>query len=198
MRHDFWAQNVSKMFLRPGLRPVLRWGRSQRFASFIVGFGSHLAARRGGERERRERGRDGGEGKGEEKRRWGKGGRRGGWDSAPRMINSPGQRHNRSKLTRDLRRIFVKYVDDFVVSAHCTCSLAVVCEMSAVVCAVCGTIYLHLGLLHLADLSATVLQTHLTLRHYKCKCWKCIKTDFYPVGRQFVVDCKKVSNKSCV
>jgi len=59
-----------------------------------------------------------------------------------------------------------------VVSGHCTCSLAVICEISAVVCAGCGTLYLHLGLLHLADLSTTVLQTHLTLRHQKCKCRK--------------------------
>jgi len=29
-RHDFWAQNVPKMLLRPGLRPKPRFGSSQR------------------------------------------------------------------------------------------------------------------------------------------------------------------------
>ena len=41
--------------------------------------------------------------------------------------------------------------------------------MSAAVRAGYSTLYLQLGLLHAAHLSAAVLQTHLALRHQKCK-----------------------------
>ena len=63
-RHDFWAQNVPKMLLRPGLYPEARWGRS---------FPDPLASRQGreGDEESRAmegRGREGGEGKGEGRR----------------------------------------------------------------------------------------------------------------------------------
>ena len=60
----------------------------------------------------------------------------------------------------------VKYVDKkCVVSAHSASSVAVICEISAVVRAGRGAFYLYMGILHSADLSAAVLQIHLKLRH---------------------------------
>ena len=62
-RHDFWAQNVSEMFLRPGLHREACWGRS---------FPDPLASRQGREGEaegkwkvERWREDEGNEGKGE-------------------------------------------------------------------------------------------------------------------------------------
>ena len=59
-----------------------------------------------------------------------------------------------------------------VVPGLTACSLAVVREMFAAVRSRCGSLHVQLGLLHTADLSTAVLQTHPTLRHQKRKRWQ--------------------------
>ena len=64
--------------------------------------------------------------------------------------------------------------------------MVVIGEMSAVVCTGCGPRYVHLGLLHAADLPAAVLQAHPTLRRSKCKRQSC----YLFSARRFVTVCK--------
>ena len=72
-RHVFWAQNVPKMLLQPGLRPEPRCGSSQR-SHLLAGFGAALRQGREGTKwEGTERKQRGGEGK-VEGRREGRGG----------------------------------------------------------------------------------------------------------------------------
>jgi len=51
---DFWAQNVPKMLLRPGLRLEPRWGSSQRSPALArFRWSLRFAARKGGKRDRK-------------------------------------------------------------------------------------------------------------------------------------------------
>jgi len=59
--------------------------------------------------------------------------------------------------------------DEYVVSEHSSYSVAVICQMFAAVCAGHSALYQQLGFLHPAELSATILRTHLALRSQKCK-----------------------------
>jgi len=87
-RHDFWAQNVPKMLLRPGLRPEASWGTSQRYPRPPSWIWGTLGGRegRGTGREGKFEGRRVGKGRrGREKegRRAGRSGPRGGCRPIP-------------------------------------------------------------------------------------------------------------------
>ena len=80
-RHDFWAQNVPKMLLWPGLRPEPRWGSSQRssrppswiWGRFAAGKGEELDGKGLREREGKRKYRDGRKGNGRRGGKEGKG-----------------------------------------------------------------------------------------------------------------------------